>query len=129
VFPGGFRSHLDADAPVGVNQRPEPLRRAGDAHVRSGVEVSDTRAGRSEAEGLAAAKLCDDLRYFAVRGKSYKYEQIIMKVHNVDEQEGGALRVTAERGGERKLRPAGHRTYMLKYLYKRSLKTKRSPVR
>ena len=39
---GGF-SHLDADAPVGVNQRPEPLRRAGDAHVRSGVEVSDTR--------------------------------------------------------------------------------------
>ena len=66
---GGF-SHLDADAPVGVNQRPEPLRRAGDAHVRSGVEVSDTRAGRSEAEGLAAAKLCDDLRYFAVQGKS-----------------------------------------------------------
>ena len=57
VFPGGFRSHLDADASVGVNQRPEPLRRAGDAHVRSGVEVSDTRAGRSEAEGLAGAKL------------------------------------------------------------------------
>ena len=61
---GGF-SHLDADAPVGVNQRPGPLRRAGDAHVRSGVEVSDTRAGRSEAEGLAGAKLvcktCDIL--------------------------------------------------------------------
>ena len=70
MFPGGFRSHLDADASVGVNQRPEPLRRAGDAHVRSGVEVSDTRAGRSEAEGLAAAKLCDDLRYFAVQGNS-----------------------------------------------------------
>ena len=57
VFPGGFRSHLDADASVGVNQRPESLRRAGDAHVRSGVEVSDTRAGRSEAEQLAGAKL------------------------------------------------------------------------
>ena len=50
-------SHLDADASVWVNQRPEPLRRAGDAHVRSGVEVSDTRAGRSEAERLAGAKL------------------------------------------------------------------------
>jgi len=64
VFPGGFRSHLDADASVGVNQRPEPLRRAGDAHVRSGVEVSDTRAGRSEAEGLAGAKLVYRLAIF-----------------------------------------------------------------
>ena len=64
VFPGGFRSHLDADASVGVNQRPEPLRRAGDAHVRSGVEVSDTRAGRSEAEGLAGAKLVRKLAIF-----------------------------------------------------------------
>jgi hypothetical protein len=91
---------------------------------------SATRArGGVRRRDSPAPNLCDDLRYFAVRGKSYKYEQIIMKVHNVDEQEGGALRVTAERGGERKLRPAGHRTYMLKYLYKRSLKTKRSPVR